>query len=210
MENSSRVISIPAPCHENWDAMTPAQQGRHCGACQKTVIDFTMMSDGQILDVLRRNNRPCGRYRASQLDRALVDNRRKPAFLGVISGRVAALLLLFQSIGIVAKAQEEKKDSTEQRTDNGEKKVQVKVIRKDSIKLDYSISMTAPELVSRVRAVTIQPDVALMGFAVSGTRSSAPLFKMPSLKPSLLPKTTTMWKRLTDYWAGKDTKTDKL
>ena len=92
-------ISIPTPCHENWDAMTPAQQGRLCGACQKTVIDFTLMTDGQILDVIKRANghQPCGRYLPSQLDRELIDNRPKATFIGVLAKRMAAMLLLVQS-----------------------------------------------------------------------------------------------------------------
>jgi len=42
-------ISIPKPCHENWDAMHPREQGRHCDACDKTVIDFTEKSEKEIV-----------------------------------------------------------------------------------------------------------------------------------------------------------------
>jgi hypothetical protein len=41
-------ISIPEPCHEDWNAMTPDEQGRHCNACNKTVVDFTQMSTDEI------------------------------------------------------------------------------------------------------------------------------------------------------------------
>jgi hypothetical protein len=61
-------LSIPEPCTENWDNFTTASNGRHCGSCSKTVIDFTKMSDRQILEFLQ--NKPahtCGRFRADQL-----------------------------------------------------------------------------------------------------------------------------------------------
>ena len=34
-------LLIPKPCHENWDAMTPRDDGRHCASCSKTVVDLT-------------------------------------------------------------------------------------------------------------------------------------------------------------------------
>lgn len=63
-------FSVPKPCHENWDAMTPAEQGRFCSQCSKTVTDFTQMSHEQIVIYLRQNssNRVCGRFRSDQLN----------------------------------------------------------------------------------------------------------------------------------------------
>lgn len=67
------ILSIPQPCHENWDAMTPHDQGRHCASCRKTVIDFTRMSDDQILGHLSQNcGNICGRFETTQLDRNLI------------------------------------------------------------------------------------------------------------------------------------------
>ena len=99
MKQNSHVITIPDPCHENWDAMTPAQQGRYCGACQKVVVDFTQMTDGQILEVFKKagGRHPCGRYLPSQLDRPLLDNRPKTTFIGTLAKRIAAMVLLVQS-----------------------------------------------------------------------------------------------------------------
>jgi len=71
-------ITIPKPCHENWDEMLPAAKGRHCLSCQKTVVDFTSMSDGDILKQLKKAaaHRPgaelCGRFMPDQLNRQLV------------------------------------------------------------------------------------------------------------------------------------------
>jgi hypothetical protein len=41
-------LQVPVPCHEDWDKMTDAEKGRFCSSCQKTVIDFSKMSDREI------------------------------------------------------------------------------------------------------------------------------------------------------------------
>lgn len=63
-------FSIPKPCHENWNAMTPDSQGRFCGQCAKTVVDFTGMTTSQIQQHLITNssNRICGRFTEEQLE----------------------------------------------------------------------------------------------------------------------------------------------
>jgi len=65
-------LSIPEPCHENWDAMTPTQQGRYCNACAKEVVDFSSMSDSEVLGYFTRKKKVdqvCGRAYPDQLDR---------------------------------------------------------------------------------------------------------------------------------------------
>jgi len=68
--------------------MTPTAAGRHCAACQKTVVDFTQKTDAEILAILRQaTSATCGRLRASQLGRPLVDPAPGPrwrAWLGAV------------------------------------------------------------------------------------------------------------------------------
>lgn len=65
-------IRIPEPCHENWQHMTPTEQGRFCGSCQKTVVDFTAMTDKEILDYFSKAAQPtCGRFSGDQLNKDL-------------------------------------------------------------------------------------------------------------------------------------------
>ena len=66
-------LTLPQPCAESWAAMTPTAAGRHCAACAKTVVDFTLKSDAEILAYFARaaGASTCGRLAASQLGRPL-------------------------------------------------------------------------------------------------------------------------------------------
>jgi hypothetical protein len=68
-------IKIEKPCHEDWSKMTSEAQGKFCNACEKSVVDFSMMSDAQILHYFSqpKTQKVCGRFNADQLDRALVN-----------------------------------------------------------------------------------------------------------------------------------------
>lgn len=66
------AVYIPTPCHENWDAMTPTQKGKFCNACAKQVVDFSLMSDNQVLEYFKNSTgRVCGRFAEDQLQRPL-------------------------------------------------------------------------------------------------------------------------------------------
>ena len=65
-------LTIPKPCHENWEAMTPAEKGKFCGACQKTVIDFSNMGDREVAQYFKKPaGNLCGRFHADQLERVI-------------------------------------------------------------------------------------------------------------------------------------------
>ena len=66
-------LHIATPCHEDWNRMTPAGKGKFCASCSKQVVDFTLMSDTQILHFLsQQKSSLCGRFDAGQLARPLV------------------------------------------------------------------------------------------------------------------------------------------
>lgn len=60
-------VVIPEPCHEQWDNMQARDNGRHCFACQKTVVDFTGWDADAILSYLKTHKQTCGRFTADQL-----------------------------------------------------------------------------------------------------------------------------------------------
>lgn len=68
MENK---ISIPKPCNENWNSMSPNKNGRFCNSCNKTVIDFTKMNNPEIQKYFTENlgqERICGHFKLNQIE----------------------------------------------------------------------------------------------------------------------------------------------
>ena len=66
------TIHIPQPCHEDWQQMTPVNNGRYCQSCAKQVVDFSLMTDQQVLNYLSTAaSRVCGRFAEDQLQRPL-------------------------------------------------------------------------------------------------------------------------------------------
>ncbi|MGB0862213.1 MAG: hypothetical protein ACPGXZ_04810, partial [Saprospiraceae bacterium] len=97
MKKKTFQVNIPEPCNEDWSKMTPQEQGRFCGKCAKTIIDYSYQSDRAIAKVLKENNgQICGRFRSDQLQRDLVlepqfyQNTRWKAFGLMISGLLMA------------------------------------------------------------------------------------------------------------------------
>lgn len=67
------VISIPNPCKENWDEMTPVDGGKHCNHCSKKVYDLTGYSDKQLYQFFEQNKGAiCGLYLNEQVNRPII------------------------------------------------------------------------------------------------------------------------------------------
>ena len=71
------TISVPTPCHEDWNTMSPAPgskagKGRHCAQCDHVVADLTTATDAQLVALFTSDAKPkCARFDPRQLDRAL-------------------------------------------------------------------------------------------------------------------------------------------
>lgn len=60
-------IIISNPCNKDWNEMQVKNNGRHCGACNKTVIDFTQWEVEEIKAYLKnKNERVCGHFMTLQ------------------------------------------------------------------------------------------------------------------------------------------------
>ena len=71
---SKHKITIPEPCHENWDKMTPNENGRFCLSCSKTVVDFTTKLPDEIQHffIQNQNQKVCGRFKNEQLESLII------------------------------------------------------------------------------------------------------------------------------------------
>lgn len=98
-------LTVPKPCSETWSNFAPTLNGGFCASCSKTVIDFTKMSDNEILDFFyNRAAHSCGRFRPDQLK---TYSHRPPIHIHpglklVKAGFISMLLLL---VGKPASAQ---------------------------------------------------------------------------------------------------------
>ncbi|UOQ71311.1 carboxypeptidase-like regulatory domain-containing protein [Hymenobacter cellulosilyticus] len=78
-------ISIPQPCAQPWASMSPTEAGRHCAVCATEVVDFTRLSEAEILAFLaRQGGRPvCANAYATQLAPPPVSWWRRWALAGL-------------------------------------------------------------------------------------------------------------------------------
>ncbi len=96
MKTQGMSIQIPNPCHEPWEGMQPNGQGRFCGSCQKTVIDFSGKSDAEIRDLLlaQAGQKVCGHFKKTQVNRPLKFDL-PPVSRYIVPRKVFAMALLF-------------------------------------------------------------------------------------------------------------------
>ena len=70
----SRFLNIQSPCSENWEQMTPEEQGRYCKACAKHVQDFTALTPLEISQQLQNTKGTlCARVTPQQLKTPLLN-----------------------------------------------------------------------------------------------------------------------------------------
>lgn len=77
-------LNIQNPCHEAWEGFKPTPEGGFCASCQKNVIDFSAMTESQLVayfrDLPTENQHLCGRFRNDQLQKDYRIEEWFPAF----------------------------------------------------------------------------------------------------------------------------------
>lgn len=93
-------LNIKTPCQENYNQFTSTKNGGFCNACEKEVIDFTVMSSGDIIKYFTSKSKEkntCGRFKTNQLNtHKLIPQQRKR--LSLLSGIGMACLSIFSII----------------------------------------------------------------------------------------------------------------
>lgn len=62
------AFSVPNPCPQPWADMTPTADGRFCGSCQHEVVDFSRLTQAEVLAWLAKPaaGKVCGNFQAGQ------------------------------------------------------------------------------------------------------------------------------------------------
>ena len=78
-------ISIPQPCAQPWAAMSPTAAGRFCATCATEVVDFTTLSEAEILAFLagQGGRRVCANAYATQVAPLPMTRWRRWALAGL-------------------------------------------------------------------------------------------------------------------------------
>lgn len=90
-------IDIPSPCTVNRVELQPIKEGYFCTGCNKKVIDYSNMTDAQVIEDIQINGFGCGEFNEDQLNRELVAKARKKS-------RSAAYLFAFFSLLTIRQA----------------------------------------------------------------------------------------------------------
>jgi len=93
-------ISIPTPCHEDWNKMSAKEQGRFCDKCSKTVLDFSIKTPDEIQQYFHEHDHEklCGRFSNDQIKKpALVEISFRDLSFNMNPARIflVSLLLVF-------------------------------------------------------------------------------------------------------------------
>jgi hypothetical protein len=74
MAKKQLTLSISTPCKEDWNTMTPDKNGKFCASCQKIVVDFSRLSDTEIIHYFDNFKVPtCGRFSEKQLNTPITE-----------------------------------------------------------------------------------------------------------------------------------------
>lgn len=114
MNKRKLFLSIPKPCDQLWETMQEKGEGRFCEKCQHTIIDFSQMTDKELLQYLNSNPAiNCGRFDSKQLGRA-IELKEPKTFLPASWKKIAATVVTVASLSrIEAQVQEIKNDTLE-------------------------------------------------------------------------------------------------
>lgn len=64
---STFTLAVKEPCKENFSNFSKTEKGGFCQSCEKEVIDFTKLSDPELIKHLSSNKNTCGMFKTSQL-----------------------------------------------------------------------------------------------------------------------------------------------
>ncbi|WDO11965.1 carboxypeptidase-like regulatory domain-containing protein [Flavobacterium sp. WW92] len=153
-------ISIPKPCHENWQEMTAVEKGRFCNSCQKTVYDFTKLSDRQLIQKINSEPNSCGRFLKTQLNKDLqLPKEKSSIWIAGVTGILSFLSVGNQQLFSQEKVKTEQtpeKSNAEKSTDDT---LSVSEIQINGMVLDQDIPLPGVSVMIKGKSIGTQTDL---------------------------------------------------
>lgn len=124
MSYQSHKLTITNPCDNDWNEMLPVQNGRHCSSYNKNVVDFSVLTDEEIIQFFATNQDipVCGRFYKNQIDTIRIELQENLLYTNISSWKKFLIIFLvcfgYQLFSIqFTLAQTEAIDTTIQNTD---------------------------------------------------------------------------------------------
>jgi hypothetical protein len=103
MKRTGIRLNIENPCSQTWASMQSNEHGKYCLHCAKNVIDFTRLTDEEIVKVITQSNGSiCGRLHKNQLNRVLVQEEERKIKEFKCNWLAGAMLMLGMGEPLVA------------------------------------------------------------------------------------------------------------
>ena len=190
--NPSLAIHIPEPCHEDWNKMTPKDNGSYCGSCEKTVVDFSKMNDDQIAQYVlaHPNEKMCGRFANAQLDRSLAISKSQN-----ITALKAFVYILFMVFGASLFSYTYVKNNEDRmRAEIGTEQNEVRVVGAMEIRPPYDIAEVADTAAADTTAIETETQMMTAGTMMVDIMDSIETPSEFTIVPekAIYPENTTM------------------
>lgn len=65
--NKTKKLEIKTPCNQSWDEMPVLGEGRYCQSCNHIIMDFSDLSNEELLQILQSGKYSCGRFDKRQM-----------------------------------------------------------------------------------------------------------------------------------------------
>lgn len=167
------ILQVKESCSADWNKMTPQEQGRFCGQCEKIVVDFSQMNDQEIVDQIKKASKGlCGRFYEDQLMRELdaaFSFSKHPIWRGRWTGIAAGLMLVGSLSFHVAQAQNKLTGEVvvQTKTENGKIKQQSESDLTSNDKPLLKGSRDSSKVSIKGKVICAGSDASMMGTEVS-------------------------------------------
>ncbi|MFS4456447.1 carboxypeptidase-like regulatory domain-containing protein [Maribacter sp. 2304DJ31-5] len=132
-------ISVQKPCSEKYEDFGKTEKGGFCTTCQKEVIDFSIMSEMEIINYFSNNNGElCGRFRMAQLktyrsNKMRTNNNLLLRGIGIMSFSLLSLCAVSNTLA-QEKVRLNTSVKTETSTDKSEESTHLQLVDKYTVK----------------------------------------------------------------------------